>query len=260
MEEMMAAQAAGEPSQGGEGGFLDSADWAQAQYEADRENGDIDADGNEVAGNNEGEGEAGTLPQRMVVRHNKQDVELSGDGLKTAAQKGLDYDRIRESRDRYMEPIEKLARQSGVSTDQFMKNLEGMVRENALASRKNAFVRMGLGEAAADMMARMQVENDALRNAGSVSQREEIRGKIGRDIAAFEKKFPEVQELPDEVIRAIRGGESPVAAYQDHLLRENEKKFRALEQNTRNRAGSPGSPQTIGAANEDPFLAGFLSL
>lgn len=77
--------------------------------------------------------------------------------------------------------------------------------------------------------------------------------------AAFEKKFPQVQELPDDVIRAIRRGESPVTAYQDYLLRENENRFRAMEQNTRNRTGSPGSAQSIGSANEDPFLSGFLS-
>lgn len=257
MEEEMMAPAAGEPSQGDEGGFMDSSDWAQAQFEADKENGDIDAEGNEVAGE---DGEADIIPQRMVVRHNKQDVELRGKELAVAAQKGLDYDRIRESRDRYMEPIDRLARQAGVSTDQFMKSLEGMVRQNVVGTRKSAFLRMGVGEQAAEWMAQMQWENDSLRNAGNAGQREEIRGKISRDITAFEKKFPQVQELPDDVIGAIRSGESPVTAYQDYLLRENDKKLRALEQNTRNRTGSPGSAQTIGAANEDSFLAGFLSL
>lgn len=262
MEEMMAAQAAGAPGPADEGGFMDSEDWAQAQYEADKENGDIDEFGNELAGDEDAaeEGEADTTPPSTILRHNKQDVELGPDEMKVAAQKGLDYDRMRESRDRYMEPIERLARQSGVSTDQFMKGLEGIVKQGAVSSRKNMFVQMGVGDAAADMLAHMQWEVDSLRNANSAGAREEIRGKISRDIAAFEKKFPQVQELPDEVISAIRAGESPVAAYQDHLLRENERKLRALEQNGRNRAGSPGSARTLGSANEDPFLAGFLSL
>jgi hypothetical protein len=246
--------------------LMDEGDWGEAQKEADIENSKTESQP-EPTVETKPEPKAETIPQTVKIKYNKQEVELTQEQLLEAAQRGLDYERVRESRDRFMAPIERLAQQSGMATDQFLIALDGMIKANAVEVKKQEFINLGVDEALANQMAEMAYENEMLKSgqAAQTQQQNErakaqqaLNDKIQSDIADFESRFPGVNELPDEVVKAIKGGEAPLVAYQSYLIRENEKKLKAFEQNQKNKETTAGPAKTMGQDKADPFLEGFM--
>lgn len=255
----------GEPA--AEVDLMDENDWDTSQ--SDEEN------GNHEEGQPEPESKksrtekqnAEPIPQMFKVKYNKQEVELTQDQLLEAAQKGMDYDRLREARDRYRTPVERLARQAGMATDQFLNALDGLVKTSAVDVKKENFMSLGMDENQAAYFAEMAYENETLKNGQAtqmrqmnerVQARQELQNRISKDIADFEAKFPDVDLLPDEVAAEIKKGESPIVAYQGYLIRENGKKLKAYEQNQKNRQTAAGPVKSIGMETSDPFLDGLL--
>ena len=152
----------------------------------------------------EEEPDAGTKPQTVKINHNGQELELTQEQLIKAAQQGMDYDRLRESRERFKAPIERLAQQAGMATDQFLLALDGMIKANGIETKKAEFIGLGMDERLAGQMAEMAWENEQLR-AGRQQQeqaqsaraqaRQEVAARIESEIAAFEAKFPKVETL-----------------------------------------------------------------
>lgn len=246
--------------------LMDESDWTSAQKESDGEKAEEGQPEPEPKAQ-PSEPKPDTIPEKFKVKYNKQEVELTHEQLLEVAQKGLDYDRLRENRDRYMTPIERLAQQAGLPTDQFMLQLEGVIKYNAVEAKKQAFMSQGYEEDAAQYMADLAYENEMLKNGQAMQNRQQderaqaqqaLQNKISQDIADFEAKFPDVNKLPDEVAAAIKTGEPPVVAYQAYLIRENDKKLKALEQNQKNRETTAGPAKTIGAETSDPFLEGLM--
>jgi hypothetical protein len=244
--------------------LMDESDWTGAQEEADVEK----AEGQpEPESQPEPEPKPETIPEKFKVKYNKQEVELSREQLLQAAQKGLDYDRMRETRDRYMGPIERLAQQAGLSTDQFLIRLDQMVKYNVVDAKKQEFIGHGMDENQAAYFAEMAYENEMFKNGqAAITQRQneraramqEMQERIGRNIADFETRFPDVDKLPDEVVSEIKKGESPVVAYQSYLIRENGKRLKAMQQNQKNRQIAAGPVKTVGVETSDPFLEGLM--
>jgi hypothetical protein len=213
--------------------------------------------------------EAETIPPKFKVKHNNQELEIEYEKAPEYIQKGLDYDRLRESRDRYMAPIERLAKQSGLATDQFLVALDGMIKTNAVEAKtvdiKNYYASQGveIDDTAVQQMAEMAYENDLLKN-GQIAQndktraQQELQNRIQKDISDFEAEYPEVKQLPDEVTAAIKQGISPLIAYQKYFIREQDKKLKAVEQDQKNKQITGGSAKTIGTDKSDPFLEAFL--
>jgi hypothetical protein len=196
------------------------------------------------------------------VRHNRQDIELTREQLIKAAQQGLDYDRVREGYDRYKTPIERLAKQAGMSTDQFLTEIDGMLKTSAVEAAKAGYIAKGVDEDLAAEMAERDYELETLRNGHTFQQQQQQmqsaeEARLQADIEAFEAKYPDVKELPPEVVEAIKDGDSPLVAYQSYLIRENEKKLKAVEQNNTNKMKSSGPAKTIGEEKQDDFLAAF---
>lgn len=207
------------------------------------------------------------IPEKFKVKYNKQEMELTKEQIIEAAEKGMDYERVRSHLDRYKDPIERLAQQAGLSTDQFLGQLGTLIKTNAVESKRLAFMNEGIDEPMAQRLAEMAYENETLKNgqvmreqqeSGRAQAAQQVKDRIDHEIAEFGNRFPDVDKIPDEVISKIKSGESPVVAYQDYLIQENQKKIKAIEQTNKNKETSPGPVKSIGSEKSDPFLDGLL--
>ena len=196
------------------------------------------------------------------LKHNKQEVELTEDQLLEAASKGLDYDRIREDRDRIRSgrefaTLDSLARRAGMSREAYVDMLQMRQTGQAMESRRAELVGRGMDESTAAHVARVEAENNELKGTRKTPM-DELNERVQRDVSAFSEKFPEVDRLPDDVVAAVRGGENPLVAYMDYRIREMDMELKALKQGQKNRQGAAGPVKTLSASEEDPFLQGFL--
>ena len=63
------------------------------------------------------------------------------------------------------------------------------------------------------------------------AERTQSEAQMRANVEEFARMFPDVREIPEEVIAEIeRTGETPVVAYQNYLLGQKEKELAALRQ------------------------------
>lgn len=86
----------------------------------------------------------------------------------------------------------------------------------------------------------------------------EFEQNARRALAAFEEAYPEVEELPEQVItEIITTDKSPIEAYQGYLLELKDLEIAKLRKQQSNRASTPGSVSGSAPANFDAFLSEF---
>ena len=97
-------------------------------------------------------------------------------------------------------------------------------------------------------------------------QRQEIAAREEKEQAkraqydALAKEYPNLRELPPQVVQAIRGGEAPLAAYRAYENRLLKQELEAAKTNARNREKAMGSMQDSAAGHSsDDFLSGWDS-
>lgn len=178
-----------------------------------------------------------TLPEestekKYVVRHNKQDVELTLAQLIENAEKGLDYDRIRPSHD-------------------FIKELAAKNGESDI-SRFIAKMKNGQNGAANASLGPLPEQNVACDE---------------KEMEAILREYPEFVEdgtfkLPDDVLALQRGGMSIIEACRAADLKRTKTlcaklsaRLDAICANTENRAASIGSLSGGKAVEKDFFTS-----
>ena len=218
---------------------------------------------NTPAGDNE------ATPQQMLkIKFNGVEREISMEEAVTLAQKGMNYDHVVAERDNLKQNrayIERFAKDSGMSVEQYMAALESNSQQSAQQSEIQNIEEQypDLPDDAMTELARLRIEkrNRELAQAEAEENQRamDARTKPWRD---FIKAFPDVsvKDLPDTVIQEIESGKTPIEAYQSHLITELTKTARIAEQKGMNKARAVGSAK--GDADEkqkDSFLDGFLS-
>ncbi|MEA5001999.1 MAG: hypothetical protein VB081_00655 [Christensenella sp.] len=216
------------------------------------------------------------IPAVFKVKHNGKELELSQDEVITNAQKGMDYDRIRAERDslknsREVQLINRLARQAGMPVHDYIEGLEGQLHSANVTARAASYIDGGMDEEAAYKLADAEIKKEQLENtiAAQNSERQteaETNAKIQRNIEEFERLYPDVTEIPQEVIADIQAtGKTPVQAYRDYQqaqreaeLERKEKELAKREKTKENQETSPGSVKGT-TDKPDPFLEGFNS-
>lgn len=210
-----------------------------------------------------------TEDQRFVLRHLDTEHAVTLDEMKTLAQKGLDYDRIREQNESfkkaeggYAELLKALAKHDNTDIDGIVDALwAGLIAEQEGVDSAVALERAKLR--------RVQKELDSKR--GQAEQSEEQRAaeeKRREGFLAFSKAHPDVkaQDIPKEVWDRVNGGMSLLDAYGLHelkQLREENKRLKdkaaAREKEAENAYRSTGSAATSGKSPKPKFdiFAGF---
>lgn len=215
-------------------------------------------------------------PKTWELRHLGEVKSVDEGGMIALAQKGLDYERIREKYDEskpVMELFGQFAQKAGMSVPDYVvyirtqaKKVNGMSEAEA----KRA-VELEDREAAVSAKEAQQAQSEAEQTAAEKAKTD-AAAKRRADIADFQKNFPdaakEPEKIPPEVWAAVRGGESLSMAYAKYAIKQAqtardaaEHKAASTEQNQKNASRSSGSMKTAGNEHKsrDPFLEGWDS-
>lgn len=211
-------------------------------------------------------------PQTFTIKVNKEEKNVTLEEMTTLAQKGADYDRVKEQYRQGQQTIQELtAKLDGMASHQEAIDILNLLAEktnttvDALAKTlyRNFRKSGGASEETADLElenARLKKSQDAA-NAQAAQQQEQQQAETAetraqRDIEEFQKEYPDVElteELVDKLVPDIENGASLTAAYrklersqeQEHIA-ELERQLAAEKQNNKNKRTTPGSQKDSG--------------
>lgn len=200
----------------------------------------------------------------LDIVYNKETKNLSKEEARTLAQKGMNYDHLKE---RYA-PIEELARLNGMDVQTFIKSLNDTQMQFELEKEMNSLkqqfpdtneeVLKELAQSRAQgrvatQKAQFQSEQQAKVNA--------VDAQVHRDLEMFKQEFPDVDftNLPDEVMSNVRNGLPLVSAYYKYLRVQDANKQKIDQQNKVNQSKALGNTSNAGGGEKDAFLSGLNS-
>lgn len=165
--------------------------------------------------------------------------------------------------------VERMAAQAGMDAETFLKDGERLLAERQIQARTAQLMDQGLEENMARHVAELETERGAAKNAESARKTTETQAQDAQvraeaqmraNVEEFARMFPDVKEIPDEVVADIeKTGATPVVAYQKYLLAQKEKELAGIRQAEKNRKQTTGSVKGTPKGAEDPFAAGFDS-
>lgn len=195
--------------------------------------------------------------ESFSLKHLSETKTVNRDEVVALAQKGMDYDRIRQERDQLRQYrqeadpalglIKSYADRSGMDVAgyiDFVRKQELMaqgVNEPTAAAQ----VEVEKRQAALDAQ---NAEAEAMRQQQEREQQEERKRSESRarDMDAFLSAYPTVKpdDIPPTVWERVAAGESLMGAYTMHRNKELESQLAAERQNKQNQRRSPGSLST----------------
>lgn len=239
---------------------------APEQSEADQ----LEEKEGEEADTPEAEPEAEKQTDQFVLKHLDEERTVSRDEVVTLAQKGMDYDRVKqqltEERDKGVErerTLTALAKESG------FKNADEMlddVRATMLAQKENidkgvAIERVKLERREAEIAKREEaIKAERESKDSEAAKTAEVEKKRQDDILSFAKAYPDVkpESIPKEVWKEVTKGETLLNAYIKYENAQLKAQIAAKEKAAENKARSTGSRQSAGSAAEvDEFTAAW---
>lgn len=225
-----------------------------------------------------------TKPETFTLKVNKEEKTYSREEMISLAQKGADYDRVKELLEKSrteqadmkkqfdgqkeaMELLAQIAKESGSDVKALLENMQiAMVQKRDNVS----------ADVARERVLRQKAERqaEALRSQKQEAEKADSRAK--QEIAEFRKAYPDVevtQELVDKLMPEVNGGKSLLAAYRqmeeakqqaaltekENRIAELEKQLAAEKKNKENRAASPGSQKDTGGQRQKTDFDDFMS-
>lgn len=250
-----------------------------AEEDAPATDAEESSEGNEQPADEKSAGK--TDGDTFTLKVNKEEKTYSREEVISLAQKGADYDRVKEQLSQTRQTAEQLQGQLDQQQeamdvlDELAKasqtDISGLLRNLRIGILKN----QGLSEDAAnERLLRMaaEKENAALKAAASEEQSKETGAqRAQRELAEFREAYPAVElsdELLDKLMTDVQGGMPLVKAYQkydsaqkDAKIAELQRQLAAEKQNKENLAASPGSQKDSGGkrtkSDYDDFLEAF---
>lgn len=206
--------------------------------------------------------------ETFTIKVNKEERTCTREEVISLAQKGADYDRVKdqltESRktaidlqskldeqQEAMDVLSELSKDAGVEIPALLDNLRmGLLKKQGLSD-----------DAAKERLARLKTEkeNEQLKAAQKPAEKpneEDSAQRVRRELAEFREQYPKVdltQELLDKLMGDVAAGKSLTDAYRsyeasqkDERIAELERQLAAEKQNKENRTSSPGSQKDSG--------------
>lgn len=223
--------------------------------------------------------------QTFTIKVNKEEHTVGIDEMKALAQKGADYDRIKEQNAQKQQTIDTLqAKLDGISSQQGALDILGIVAEKSGSTleqlAESLYVNFRRTAGASEETAREELKSAKLEKelnafkAQKTKQQEQESGGEARakqDLADFQREYPDVpitEELVDKLISDIQSGMSLSAAYRKYekaqdaeRIADLERKLAAEKKNAENKKKSPGSQVDSGSRQKadifDEFMAAF---
>ena len=243
---------------------------AEADEQEAEEADTADAPHDEGAGDGaeEPEGQQGeSADQRFELKHLEETRSVDREEVIKLAQKGMDYDRIREERDSirpelrlYREFLKELADGSGLTVSELIDT----VRAQRLVAKEKEN-----GKEMTEAEALLKVQRERSEKAKSAPKAEEeaplkeekpaeAKAEDSRkeSFARFAREFPDVkaEDIPAKVWQDFSAGKGDLADfYARHENAALKAKIAAMERNEDNRKRSTGSRKSSGAKAKDIF-------
>lgn len=197
---------------------------------------------------------AADQPERYTIKNRDETRQVSRDELIAMAQKGWDYDHIREERDQLRqyraeadpayELVKSYAQRNGMNVSDYLDYC-----------RKQELMGQGINEQTANAQIAMEKQQLALQSQQRELQeaqrrQEELAQKARqradaqkRDMDAFLKTYPGIkpEEIPKEVWAQVAQGQPLVSAYTMHQNQKLAAELAALKKNNENAARTTGS-------------------
>ena len=200
--------------------------------------------------------------QRFKITYLGNEEELTLEQMTELAQKGRDYDHVRQERDKLkgetgtkMAFLEDLAKRAGVSVDEQIERTRALWLVNDEYDKGNELS-----------------EEEALKRVRAEKQKAETPEEdtapadFDDQVTEFLKLYPNVKsdEIPAEVWEMVKGGTRLLNAYQANeikQLRSEDAKHKQEEINRKNEKRSTGSLNSAGASRQkDAFDEGWDSI
>lgn len=192
--------------------------------------------------------------ETFTLKVNKEEKTYSREEVISLAQKGADYDRVKEKAAKnqgIVDQLQELAKASGTDVDGLITGLQ----VSALMKQQNISE-----EVARERVRAQRAEQENARLKAEAAEPEQpaptAKDRVAQEIAEFQQKYPKV-ELTETLVSAlmddVRSGTRLTDAYEKHLAAQKDERIRELEaqlaaekQNKKNRAGAIGSQRDSG--------------
>ncbi len=210
----------------------------------------------------------------LRIKYNGQEEDLTAEQAKELAEKGRNYDKVKQQRDMLQndpmrKTIESLAKSAGMEVNDYVARLgqlQERTRINQIAQQFRA-EHPGADDSTALDYAKQAYQNQQIAEQQEREAYEQQAANIRKEkaqaeVAAFAQEYPDVDlfNLPADVIERINQGESLMSAYHAYENKQLKAEMAALRKNANNKRKAVGSVAKNSASDTggDPFLAGLL--
>ena len=189
-----------------------------------------------------------TAEEKHRIKYNGEIFELTLDELKTAAQKGMNYDKVLDERDRLKTSrefriLDAVSAAEGLTREQYLDRLESGVGDPEVAE----LILQGMPAALAKEHIRLKKSAETGSSSDVGGEEPNKSGEqLEKRLSDFKKLYPEVTRLPDAVVEDIRSGTDIIIAYQKYEINRLRNAAAAAEQNVKNREKAVGSLSDTG--------------
>lgn len=226
-------------------------------------------EGNAAEG--DGKDDGGTnADQTFTLKVNKEERKVSLEEMTALAQKGADYDRVKEQNQKSQQTIQDLqAKLEGVTFQQGVLDILGIIAQKSGSTleqlAESLYVNFRKSAGASEDVAKEELKSAKLekelntfkaQQTQKQEQETDAETRAQRDLEEFKRDYPDVsltEELVDKLVPDISNGMSLSAAYRKYEkaqdaahIAELERKLAAKEQNDKNKLRSPGSQRDSG--------------
>lgn len=249
----------------------DSDDQDEAEGDdSDEEDDTDDSEDDGADGSEEGDGGNTDADGTFTIKVNKEERKVTLEEMTTLAQKGADYDRVKEQNTRHQQTIADLqSKLEGVSSQQAVLDILDTIAQRSGSTleqlAESLYVNFRKSAGASEDVAREELKSAKLEKelnsykAKQTQQQEQetdVEARAKRDLEDFAREYPEVElteELVDKLVPDIQNGMTLSAAYRKYekaqdsaRIKELERQLAAKAQNDKNKKRSPGSQRDSG--------------
>ena len=236
-------------------------DEAEATEETGEESESSDDSAAEPEPESNGGGEDAGQDQSFTIKVNGEDRQVTLAEMTELAQKGSDYDRVKQERDTFKQDaptlqkykgyeafLKELADSSGIEIETLIENTRARLLMNEAEAK---------GEELSEEEAVQRVRQRAAKPAEPEPAPEETEEqKRNKAFAAFVTEYPDVdpKTIPKEVWAEFNTSGNLVGSYRKYEIKKLRSENEQLKRNQKNKERSTGSRRTAGAtAPKDAF-------
>lgn len=225
---------------------------------------------NPAEGDAEAENDNTNADQTFTLKVNKEERQVTLEEMTALAQKGADYDRVKEQNSKHQQTISDLQKKlEGVSAQQNALDILDTIAQKSNLTldqlAESLYVNFRKNNGASEDVAREELKSAKLEKelnsykAKQTQQQEketDAEARAQRDLEEFNREYPGIElteALVDKLVPDIQNGMSLSAAYRKYekaqdsaKIAELQRQLAAKEQNAKNQKHSPGSQKDSG--------------